>query len=136
MSSSKEERIPIETSFGLIKWRDSIFLDKLVQTDCPSTVKVYGEISTELCTNYNGSPGKWIRYKMSFQGVLAYRGWEIDAYPSKLKKNSSLDIVRGSTWAETLDGTLRTHYVLSTYDYIYEILAQSFEIEFGEVRGG
>lgn len=130
----KGQRVPVKTQLGLIKGRDSIFLDKLVQTDCPSTVKVHGEISANLCTDYSGPPGKWISYEMTFKGVLAYRGWEIDLYPSELQIVSSLDIIQGSTWAEDLAGSTRTHYVLSTYDYIYEILAQDFKLELGDAR--
>ena len=126
-------REPIETSVGFINGRDAIFLDALLHEGDLSALECTGELSATLCGSYTGS-AKWIGFTLKFLRVPFFRGWEIEAYPFKLEKQRSFDLVKDPTLLRELDTQKHKHYVLSTYDYIYEIVAMDFELTLGRER--
>ena len=140
----KTMRTPINTEVGIISGRDAIFLDeqKLVQGDSCGMIFV-GELNGDLCSN-NATGKEWIPYKLSFEYPIYYFCCELDLYDhlyrAKLpKKSSSFDIVTKSDLLtnlteNTIDFSSRyegnfSHFVLATYDYIYEIVARDFTLE-------
>ena len=131
MTSHRRE--PIETPVGVVRGRDAIFLDALLHEGDLSALECAGELSATLCDSYTGS-ANWIGFKLKFLHVPFFRGWEIEAYPFKLEKQSSFDLVKDSTLLRELDTQKHKHYVLSTYDYIYEIVAKNFELTLGRER--
>ncbi|MBG9796038.1 hypothetical protein ABD76_27830 [Paenibacillus dendritiformis] len=125
------ENIPIYTQLGIINGRDGIYLDKMHQD--LNQLTFIGDINGKLCTN-NELGYRWYSYKLVFNHVQAYdcRGLDI----CRWKVVSSLDEVKNSDVLKEvkLDGKGYNHYILSTYDYIYSIIAKGFEMEITEGR--
>ncbi len=121
---------PITTSLGMINGRDAIYLDEFRQEH--TTLTATGEVNSTLCSNCE--PNKWVKYVLHFTGVAAYKAWDFDLYPLETRMVSSFDVVSDSSWAIELGLAADCHYVLQTYDYIYEILALAFDFQTGEVR--
>jgi len=126
-------RTAVETILGTIEGRDGIHLARTVHELSPSTLILYGNINARLCTSYSGT-GRWISYELRFSRVSAYKCWELDYYPWEACINSSFDVVKQSKWLEELSIENAQHFVLSTYDYIYEIVAEHFDLILGEGR--
>lgn len=125
-----ELRTPIVTSVGIIRGRDAVYLDEIMQVG--NTLTVRGEINSTLCSNCDSK--KWIKYELRFLGISSYRVWSLDIYPSELNMVSSFDMVGDSTWARQLDRASSNHYILQTYDFVYEILALEHEFQIGKSR--
>jgi len=116
-------RQEIETTVGFIKGRNAIHLDKVVQEE--NILIFHGEFSAPLCSNYSGK-GRWLGYEFKFSEVRIYKCWELDLYPDEKKIISSFDVVKPCMWNSDLDESKLNYYVLSTYDYIYEIIAKDY----------
>ncbi len=122
---------PVKIALGILKGRDAIYLDELRHTFSPSSLFFSGEFNTRLCSDYNGKC-RWIEYRLKFLNVVAYKCWEFDVCP--LKKSTCFDIVQDSPWIHELSVSNCKHYALSTYDYIYEVAYNDFELEYGNKR--
>ncbi len=131
---AKNHRASIETPVGVVNGRDSIYLDSVIHTGDLSMLTFTGELNANLCSKYEGS-GKWIVFELKFLHVPCFRGWEIDVYPSELEIQSSFDLIEDSAFLQGVSALKHDHYVLSTYDYIYEILAKDFVLNLGSERG-
>ena len=135
-----EIRRPIHTAVGTIFGRDAIFLDWMTQ-DGP-VYSFSGELNGNLCSA-GESADKYIPFQIAFHDVRALHCWELDVYPRQAELVvASFHVVENSAWVRSLcetcerDETLRTlsHYVFGTYDHIYELAAQRFELTLGDAR--
>lgn len=135
-----EIRRPIQTAVGAIFGRDAIFLDLMTQ-DGP-VCNFSGDLNGNLCSAGEGAD-EYIPFQIAFDGVRALHCWELDVYPRQAELVvASFHVVENSAWVRSLcetcerDETLRTlsHYVFGTYDHIYELAAQRFELKLGETR--
>jgi hypothetical protein len=129
------KRTPIETPVGKISGRSAIHLDGVAQTVGPCNLRLTGELSSLCCSEYTGE-ARWIGYEANFKIVLAYQCCELEVYKTEGDIESSFDLVPLSDWAESL-GTSKSysHFVLATYDHVYEILACDFQFTLGHERG-
>ena len=135
-----EIRRPIHTAVGTIFGRDAIFLDWITQ-DGP-VYSFSGELNGNLCSA-GESADKYIPFQIAFHDVRALHCWELDVYPRQADLVvASFHVVENSAWVRSLceicerDEALRTlsHYVFGTYDHIYELAAQRFELTLGDAR--
>ena len=119
----------INTPAGIIKGRDGIYLDQIDQSFYPSTLLFTGDINGALCDK-NTNKKEWIPYKLKFLNVIAYECQELDScYWEKdilsCFDESLVPFFEGNT---NYDAQYRYFY-LSTYDYMFKIVAKNFEIE-------
>jgi hypothetical protein len=99
----------------------------------------YGEINVGLIEIRNEIKNEWLKYKLSFKETIYYKCYELDFYTKEKSLESSFDKINDSKIIERmklLDRGFKItnehkHFVLATYDYIYEIIASEyiFEIE-------
>lgn len=122
---------PAETELGIFKGRDAIYLDELRHTFSPSTLLFSGEFNGRLCSDYSGKT-RWIKYDLKFLNVVSYKCWELDTCP--ILNATCFDVVQESSWIHELSVPGYRHYVLATYDFIYEIVASNFELNLGPER--
>ena len=118
---------PIQTSVGEIHGRNGIYLDEMIQSFGPSTLRFRGEFSQPLCSNA-GTKKRWIGYVFTFEHVLVFTCHELDHY-NENRLASSFDEVHESEWLRELELSNYRHYILATYDYVYEIAAKGHELE-------
>lgn len=121
--------------------RNAIYLDGFLETFDQGGLLFSGELSATQCSEYRGRGG-WIEYDITFYGVRAFHSWDFELYPNRLQKVSSFDLVENSAWLKYLsevnlkDSSVLEleHFVLSTYDFIYEIAASKYEFRVGKER--
>ena len=120
---------------GVLKGRDCIFLDTVMQ-DGKGDLVFKGEINGSLASKINKDV--WIPYTLTFHQVIAYSSCELDVYTDMA--DSDLDIVENSKRLAELpagndmDKSKYKHYRLFTYDYVYDILAVSFDMVTGGIK--
>lgn len=128
-------RKPIETKLGIISGRDAIYLDEQKMIEEPYGMIFTGEINGNLCSN-NTSNMEWLSYRLSFDCPIYFSCHELDLYDESAL-NSSFDIlVKSDLLASIINKDHRgkfkddfKHFVLATYDYVYEIIARDFMFE-------
>jgi len=122
----------IETKeVGKISGRDAIFLD-LLQQDL-GKLSFIGEFNSSLISK-NKFDCKFIPYKLIFEDVIYFECCELDF--SVCNYESSFDVVENSELLlrfKKHDTNKITenhkHFVLQTYDYVYNILAVDYKLE-------
>jgi hypothetical protein len=128
-------REPIITDVGIISGRDAIHLDLVEQRE--GEIKFQGEINTGLVEIKNNIEKDWLKYKLSFKGIVYFKCCELDFYTSEKLLISSFDKINNSekiTKLKSLDHSSKIdinhkHYVFATYDYVYEIIASQYFLE-------
>ena len=131
-----EEVINIEDeTLGTLHGRDCIYIDTVTQDDMDNLI-LKGRINGFLARKINDD--KWIPYKLIFHRVIAYFSCEIDTY-EKIDTYDHLDYsdfnwVKNSQWLEKFpirkdfDKSIYKHYQVFTYDYVFNIIAVSYEL--------
>ncbi len=127
--------VPIETMYGSLNGRDSIYLDEMSMTNRTNNVHLKGELNGSLCSKPPSE--KWIPYDLTFEWVLATKVTELDTWESQKNwyNKSSFDQIRESNWLSSLEGKItpeHKHYIILTYDDVVEIICKSFKLELGE----
>jgi hypothetical protein len=119
---------PIQTELGEIDGRDGIYLDDVKQTFSPNQLTFVGDINGNLCTN-NSLGYRWYSYELTFHQVQAYDCRKLEI--CKWRVISSFDEVKDSELIKELrlEGKGYKHYILSTYDYVYQVIAKDFELK-------
>ena len=125
MIIDKENRIAIETEIGILYGRDAIYLDLLLQEF--SKLEFEGEFNTHLCSKYSGQSNR-IKYNIEFFNIIFFASWELDNYQDELKMASSFDIINNSNFIKKFNIKNKKHFVFSTYDFIYEIIAEDYQL--------
>lgn len=82
--------------------------------------------------------GKWIPYNLIFHRVIAYFSCELDTYENidiyDHLDYSDFNWVKNSQWLakfsirKDLDKSIYKHYQVFTYDYVFNIIAVSYEL--------
>ncbi|HEX9059665.1 MAG TPA: hypothetical protein VF941_05770 [Clostridia bacterium] len=123
---------PIVTELGMLEGRDGFYLDDVIQSFSPNKLTFIGEINGKLCTN-NPTGHKWFTYELSFNLIQAFDCRELEI--CKWKVESSFDEIQDSELITELGlcGKGYQHYTLSTYDYMYSIIAKGYELK---ITGG
>ncbi|WNG31289.1 hypothetical protein F0U62_01205 [Cystobacter fuscus] len=116
---------PVETNIGTLHGRDAIYLDRCTQT--AQQLEFEGEINGALCSDPSRK-NSWLAYRIRFLSVQAFEARELEI--CRWPTTSSFDEVRDSEWLRSLDLSARhKHYIISTYDFAYQIAATGFELE-------
>lgn len=123
------EHKKIQTQLGYINGRDTIYLENIENSLFPLQLKLLGEISGNGC-----SLEKWknefLKYELFFSSVAMYNCFELDYFPYKKQLKSSFDEIVNSEWLEKLQLTeTHKHFVVSTYDHIFEIIAKEYDLK-------
>ena len=129
----------IETPAGIISGRDAIFLDEVKLSLNPATIELIGELNRHLCSKFRDGD-TWIKYSLKFLNVLAYSMTELD-FRDHLGV-SNFDRVNNSEWLRDFrqrDHSSKVkqnhqHFILFTYDDVFDIVSESFEMTLLESR--
>ena len=127
----KNAPTPIETSLGILKGRDCIYLDKVYKKD--RSYLFEGEINGRLLNNGKDS---FIKYKLEFKNVISMFTCELDSYNAINTNNVYIfEIVEDSKYLkiiaanDELDIKSLKHYRLKTYDDVFDIIAEDYALE-------
>lgn len=131
-----EKVIPIDDSFlGVLEGRDCIFMQTVMQDDQENLI-FRGEINGCLASKIQVE--QWIPYRMVFHRVLFYFSCEIDTYENIDKgeciSRYALGIVENGRWLKSLpiredfDKSVYKQYRVVTYDFVFQIIACSYEL--------
>lgn len=131
-----EKIIDIEDKFlGLLNGRDCIYIDKVTFTD-GSALEFEGELNGCLCSEVREE--KWIPYKLTFKSVISHFVCELDTYEgfgnTECYGHSDFTEIENSDMLEKIP--IRSdyskfeykHFRVFTYDYVFDIIAQDFEL--------
>ena len=126
---------PIETEYGTLNGRDSIFLDEISLTNRTNHLHLNGEFNGSLCSKPTFE--KWIPYELTFEWVLASKITELDTWESMRNwyNETSFDEIAGSDWLKDLGGKITPeykHYIILTYDDVVEVVCKSYNLVLGE----
>ncbi len=130
------EICPIETRLGVICGRDSIYLDEVTYDYAHRKVRLSGEINGALCSSSNDD--SIIKYKLEFLGIYVFKLAELDLWCELTDidfcitsfgeiKNSAL-----SAQASKVEGANLKHYLIQTYDDVFEIVCKEYKFELPE----
>jgi hypothetical protein len=118
---------PIITDMGIIKkGKGSIYLNSTEQEW--NTLTLYGSINTD-CFNKNNRNIEFVLY---FNDVIFYNCYDFDFYPKLDVLKSSFDMINSSKLIKKITGhnkSIHTHFILTTCDYIYEIISIDYILE-------
>jgi hypothetical protein len=131
---------PIETVAGIIFGRDAIYLDDVLFDYQKKILELRGELNSALCSRYKDDEDSFIKYSLTFSRVLAFAMTELDF---KDYGTSSFDRVVNSEWLEEMcqkDHSSKVkpnieHYLVFTYDDVFDVACESFELKILEERG-
>ena len=131
LKKHKNAPTPIETSLGILKGRDCIYLDKVYKKD--RSYLFEGEINGRLLNNGKDS---FIKYKLEFKNVISMFTCELDSYDA-INTNSvySFEIIEDSKYLKKLsadkkfDSKAFKHFRFKTYDDIFDIIAKDYALE-------
>ena len=120
-----EKLIGINTQLGIMHGRDAIFLDK-INFDNESEVTLTGELNSDKGDR---------QFRMNFKGVVFLSTIELDF--DERNEMESLAIIENSEKLKVFrmaDHSSKTndehkHYYVRTYDTVFEIVSDRFEIE-------
>ncbi len=124
---------PIDTSLGRLHGRNAIYLDEFRHIFTPSVdVFFKGALSTSCCKGYKGT-ADFVAYELLFEGVQFYSCCELELYKKEPFLSSSFDLVLSSHLLQDLNlGNDYQHYIVATYDFVYEIAAKMFKMKIHE----
>lgn len=124
-----------DETLGMLSGRDCIYIDSVTQNEVGDLI-FKGEINGHLANKIKLS--KWIPFNLAFHNMIAYCSCEIDTYFNiyfdKSKINSDFNLLENSEWLKTLsiskdfDKSKYKHYQVFTYDYVFNIIAESYEM--------
>lgn len=131
-----EKVVEIETPiFGMLNGRDCIYINSVTQDNYGNLI-FKGEINGNLADKIKND--KWFTYTLTFHRVITYFCCELDTYENidnyGYLDYSDFNVIENSKWLanfpirEDFDKSIYNHYQLFTYDYVYNIIAVSFDI--------
>ena len=119
---------PVETKLGVAKGRDAIYLDAIKWVQRTNRVLLHGSLNAELCSAGDRASVEFPRYRIDFNGVLAFQNIELDSWDGE--SQSSFDEIIESEWIRDLGGKVTSehrHFLVQTYDDVIEVVCESFE---------
>jgi hypothetical protein len=134
----KQFRRPIETPVGFVVGRDALFLNGAQSDFTQRLLSLELNINGHLAS-HSPSPTRDYLFFVEFFGVLAYRVIELDStydlenqsLDEDKSEGSSFDEIVNSHWILELGGKItkeNKHYQVSTYDDVFDVICESFEM--------
>jgi len=123
-----QEYQAIQTSLGILRGRDAIYLDRVDVQITSGILSLVGNISGSLCSEPQTQD--WISYQLSFYGVLAFKVIELDSWDHG--SSSSFDEIVNSNWIRELGGKVtpsHKHYLVQTYDDVMEVVCKRYDLQ-------
>lgn len=127
-----------DDTLGVLSGRDCLYIDSVTQNDSGELI-IKGEINGHLADKIKAT--KWILFTLTFHNVIACFSCEIDTYFNiRLNKgvkgmvNSDFNLIENSRWLKELpirkdfDKSIYKHYQVLTYDYVFNVIAESYEL--------
>jgi hypothetical protein len=119
---------PVETQFGILQGRDTIFVDAVSLTLSPGQLTLSGTING---SNASHNPTlQDFHYTFIFHQVLALKVIELDSW--NWVSPSCFAQIINSQWLAQLKGKVTPdyqHYLLQTYDDVFDIVCLSTSVE-------
>lgn len=121
---------------GFINGRDAIFLDEFKHIFNDTTNCIFqGTFNSKKIEIRKEDD--YTKYVLSFINVVYYQCCELDTYINEVKMDSSFDLINNSDLIMSLKNGRKSskvknehkHYVLATYDYVYDIIATEYKLE-------
>lgn len=133
-----ERIVPVKNqTLGMLKGRDCIFINSVLHDD-KGNIIFEGEINGLLAENIKED--KQIHYTLTFHNVTACLSCELDTYENTYNNahadGSCFNIVSESNWLKSLivridyDKFKYKHYQIFTYDYVFNVIAVSYELNY------
>jgi hypothetical protein len=130
-----EHRVAVDTIVGVIRGRSAIYLDE-IQFSKLGSVTLKGHLSGRCCSRPINA-ADWIPYRLTFRPQI-WMQTSIDLHEED-GYASSVDEVVESRWIEEIRSRRAghyvtpayKHYVVSTYDDIFDFVAEGFTLELG-----
>ncbi|WP_028544334.1 hypothetical protein [Paenibacillus taiwanensis] len=132
------EITPIKTKYGLLIGRDCIFLDDVNYKYNERKVEMTGEISGSLASE--GEEDTWIKFVMVFSNIyyfkmialdLSYDHFDLDYSEATSFFEMTNSKLLENVWLTM--GAQARHFIVQTYDDVFEIVADQYEITFGHI---
>ena len=126
---------PIETEYGVLEGRDSIFLDEVSLSNRTNHLHLKGEFNGNLCSK--PAFAKRIPFKLTFEWVIVSKITELDTWESQRNwyNETSFDEIAESDWLNKF-GCKKTHeyrhFIILTYDDVIEVVCKSYNLILGE----
>lgn len=134
MKKSFGKAVAINTHIGYLEGRDCIYLKKVIQDEFDDLIfecKLNGHLVSSLKND------EWLNCVLTFKSVIYYQSCEIDTYFNQmdfLNTKSSFDEIKDSQLLkdtpirQDVNKDRHHHYVVHTYDFIFDILAKEYEL--------
>jgi hypothetical protein len=123
--------VAIETPYGVLYGRDTIFLDSMDVSQGMNVVELRGELNVAASADERDQP-----YIFRFTGVMALQWVELDSWEGE--GVSSFDEVLDSPWIAALGGKVdpsrHRHFHIQTYDEGFEIVCGGMTCEYPDAR--
>ena len=130
-----QEYQAIQTSLGILRGRDAIYLVSIDVQITSGILRLVGNISGSLCSEPQTQD--WISYQLSFYGVLAFKVIELDSWDHV--SSSSFDEVVNSNWIRELGGKVtpsHKHYLVQIYDDVVEVVCKRYDLQIMKEEDG
>lgn len=134
MKKSFGKAVAINTHIGYLNGRDCIYLRKVIQDEDDNLI-IECEFNGRLVSSLKND--EWLNGVLTFKSVIYYQSCEIDTYFNQmdfLKTQSSFDeiqdsqLLKGTPIRQDFNKDNYRHYVVHTYDFIFDILAKEYEL--------
>ncbi len=116
---------PIKTTLGELHSRDAIYLDEEKYDRTNNELRLVGEVNGNLFSNK--VIGEFIPYEVKFTALSNWQKIELDEW---LALDKPL-FHKSSSFYRFVENGIDT-YVFQTYDWVFEIQCESYEIRFGK----
>lgn len=145
---------PIETEVGFIKGRDAICYPKLISIN-ESSYCITGQLNGYNCSKIaDKDTAADMTFSLTFNGVLWFKAQELDYFVwdnescfDVIEHSAKLAVMRaqdkragggkvdnGYNKEGKFGEVLHQHFVLTTYDTVYEIIAQSYDLALEKLK--
>ena len=129
-----EHATPVATSVGTLYGRDTLFLEAIDFDYGRRRLTLQCVVSSNGCSN--APQGRDHACRITLDSVYCMKMTELDTWNGP--RNSCLLLVRESAWIAKLnaiagqsriDPTGFRHYIVQTYDHVFDVVAQGLEFE-------
>lgn len=121
--------IQTDSILSTIHSRTAIFIDNVICQHRKASVLLKGTIMPE-AMGYDAQP--IFTFEMTFVGVLAFEAMSLDNSKLDSQMLSNFNMIADSQLIQDPQSQKTVHYVLSTYDYVYQIVAKEYTLKIND----